>query len=139
MNNVFKSLNIKGNLNSSNPALSINLINCNFRKGLWYMCIKDIAYENKSRTSFSQFAQVKCNLVKDLRYFERCTQSYLPSLQTILFKASSLEKKITYFEFNWFQINNPEDILKLTFVDPKSENRIEINCEVFVTVLLKQM
>ena len=58
------------------------------------MCIKDIAYENKARASFSEFAYVKCNLVKDLRYFERSTQSYLPSLQTILFKASSSEKKL---------------------------------------------
>ena len=139
MTNLLKCVNLEGDLNSPNQILTYNLININFRRGLWFVSIRDICYENNGTVQLNSIARIKCNLVRDHRNFERLTQSFLPSIGTILFKGDRGEKRITYFDAKWYQVNSPEDVLKISFEDPSSEEKIQINCNVYVSILLKQI
>ena len=133
-----KSISLKGNLSDPLCTLKYDLkIDC--KNSLLQVCVKDISFENKSNGNISLFAQVKCNLVKDSRQFQLSTQSFLPSIASVLFKVSPADKKITYFEKTWFYVNTPDDEIKISFVNPSTERPLNINCDVFVTVLLKQL
>ncbi len=132
-----KSIVLKGNLRDTDCTLNY-VLSTDDKNGLFQVCVKDILYQNKSNGNISIFAQMKCNLVKDLRQFQHSTQSYLPSIANILFKASPTEKKIVNYEKTWFYVNAPNDVIKISFVDPATELSLNINCEVFVTVLLRQ-
>jgi hypothetical protein len=136
-----KSVVLKGNLNTSNSTLSYNLINVHSaacKKNIWEICVKEVGYHNKSNATISQFAQIQCNLVHDLRLKDLQTQNYLPSIASVLIKATNQERKIVYFEKTWFEINTPNDEIRLTFKDVISEREILLNCDVFVTLLIRQ-
>lgn len=134
-----KALSLKGNLSDRESEIRLSLPNLNFKSSTWLVCLRDISYENKSTQSLSVFAQIRCNLVRDLRLHNLATQSYMPVIGTVLIKASSREKKIVYFEKCWFEINAPDDTLKITFVDPITEKPLTNNFDIFVSVLLKQL
>jgi hypothetical protein len=130
-----KSIVLKGNLRDT----SLNyVLSTDDKNELFQVCVKEVLYQNKSTGNISLFAQMKCNLVKDLRQFQHSTQIYLPTIASTLFKASTTEKKIVYYEKTWFYVNAPNDVIKISFTDPATEAALNINCEVFVTVLLRQ-
>jgi hypothetical protein len=133
-----KSVSLKGNLSDPRCTLSYSLGN-DSKNSIFQLCIKDIAFENKSNNNISSLAQVKCNLVKDLRQFDYSTQSFLPTIASVLFKVTPTEKKITYFEKTWFLVNSQDDVIKISFTNPSTELPLNENCDVFVTVLLKQL
>ena len=136
-NSALKSVNLKGNLNI-NSSLKYGLTTFDFKRNLWLICLKDIAIENKANTNLSAFAYIQCNLVNDLRTKESRTEIFLPPIATVLLKASPQEKRIINLEKIWFQVNVPNDVLILKFVDPKTETTLQFNCDIFVTVLMKQ-
>ena len=72
-----KSICLKGNLSELHSTLSYPLTRVDFGKSTWLICIKDIAYENKTNQNFSAFGQIECNLVRDFRDFQKSTQSYI--------------------------------------------------------------
>jgi hypothetical protein len=136
-----KSFILKGNLNVLKSNLTYNLLNVqsvSLKKNLWELCIKDVAFENKTNANISQFVHIHCNLVHDLRLQEFKTQNYLPSIASVLFKATNREKKIVYFEKTWFEVNTPNDEIRLIFRDAMNETDILTNCDVVVTVLMRQ-
>ena len=130
---VLKCINLNEN-SSLKYSLSVN-----FKKNIWLISVKDIAYENKATANLSAFAYIRCNLIHDLRVHEASTQSFWPPIGTVLLKANAREKRITYFEETWFQINAPNDVLILQFVDPTHETPLNLNCDIFITLLLKQL
>ena len=134
---INKSIFLKGNLSDINSILSYPLTRVDFGKSTWLLCVKDIAYENKTNENFSYFGQIECNLVRDFRDFQKSSHSYMPNIASFLLKATSREKKIVYFEKSWFLINTPNDTVKLFFKSPVNGEPINLNCDVYVTLLLK--
>ena len=136
-----RSVILKGNLITLNSTLTYNLLNVQAvasKKHVWEICVKEIGYENKTNASISQFAQIQCNLIHDIRLHDFKTQSYLPSIACLLLKAANREKKIVYFEKTWFEVNTPNDEIRLTFKDITTEREITTNCDIFVTLLMRQ-
>lgn len=132
-----KSVTLKGNLRSDDGTLKSVLSTINFKQNVWAICVKDIAYENKSNAAINSFAQITCNLVHDLRCKNSSTENFCPPIATILIKSVAKEKRITYLEKTWFQVNAPNDVLQLQLIDPETENLLSLNCDFFITVLLK--
>jgi hypothetical protein len=131
-----KSVVLKGNLRDSSSTLNY-VLSTDDKNRLFEVCVNDVSYQNKSNANISSFSQIKCNLVKDLRQYEQSTQIYLPTIANILLKATPTEKKINFYDKTWFFVNAPNDVIKVSFVNPTTEAALNINCEVFVTVLLR--
>jgi hypothetical protein len=132
-----KSVVLKGNLRDNLCTLDYSL-STEDKSGLYQVCVRNILYENKSIKNINHFALINCNLVKDVRQYQYSTQVYLPSIANVLFKATPTEKKIVNYENTWFFVNAPNDVIKISFIDPATEAPLNLNCEVFVTVLLRQ-
>ena len=81
-----KSIHIKGNFSQSNN-FQYCLSRIDFSKKDWILCANTIGYENQSNSNFSSFAHIKCNLIRDTRVFEKSTQSFMPTIATVLLKS----------------------------------------------------
>jgi hypothetical protein len=131
-----KSVLLKGNLRDNQSTLNY-FLSAEDKSSLHQVCVKNIFYQNKSNSNISLFALINCNLVKDARQFQYSTQIYNPTIANILIKATPTEKKIVNFENTWFFVNAVNDVIKISFIDPTTEAPLNVNCEVFVTVLLR--
>jgi hypothetical protein len=139
MTNNVKSLTIYIDDLSEENVFQLPISHINLKTGLWQMCVNEIGYQNMSTTPISEFSQLQCNLIKDTRILNFSKQVYLPSIASLLIKSVPEEKKIVYLQKNWFIINNIDDILRINFVEPKSEMQIRLKCKIFVTFLLRRI
>ena len=131
-----KSLSLSGSL--TNGLLLYTLAKNELTEGIWQLSVRDFGYLVRVNNT-SQFVQIACNLIKDLREKNYVVQNYMPVIASAKIEGQEHQKKIVYFEPVWFQITTPERIISLYFRNPFSEELVQINCDVFVTLLLQRV
>jgi hypothetical protein len=133
-----RSITLKGNF-EQNGTLTFQLVHQETITGLWRISVKDIAISFKSDVNV--IAEIQCNLVKDLKFDNTTSRviNYSPNIAMFVFKGKIGEKKNYQAERCWFEINAPNDELKITFVDAETNNRLDFNSLIFITILLQRI
>ena len=135
---MIKSLSEHGNLyDYKQQYLNYEFANNETRNGLWQMCIKDVAYAAFEETNL--IVQLSTNLIKDLRIRNNKPETFKPIVGSFLLKAKVGEKKLFQFEPCWFEINSSDTELKIFCTDAESGLTVANNCDLHLTVLLRQV
>jgi hypothetical protein len=134
---------LKGNL-KNNESLQYDFVNNECRLGLWKLCILNVGYEclfeKRVLASVNEFVQINTNLVRGHQSKDGVLENYNVPMAHFLLKGSKGEKKMINFDKTWFYINSPGDQLNLYFLNPlTNEKTININIDIFVTVLIQQI
>ena len=139
MSNSVKSITVCIDDLSDKNFQEIQISHINLKEGVWQISVNEIGFQNISTLAISEFVQIHCNLVTDTRIFNYSTEIYLPPLASILIKVAPGEKKIVYNQKTWFLINNFDDILKISLLDPYFQKVINLKCKIFLTFLLQRI
>jgi hypothetical protein len=131
-----KTTYLKGNLNQGATFSSqICEQSTNISHGLWHICVSSICIDCKDPNG--AFCSISCNLVKDkkLNSVSKIIEQCNPSIATVFVKG----RKIVYVDKTWFIINNQCTDLKLFFSNIETNDRLLIDCELVVTLLLQRI
>ena len=131
-----KSLSLSGSL--TDGSLLYTLAKNELSEGIWQLSVRDFGYSVK-RNNTSQFVQISCNLIKDLREKDYVLQNYMPVIASAKIEGQAGQKQIVYFEPVWFRVTTPEKNIALYFRNPFSDEQIKLNCDLFVTLLLQRI
>jgi hypothetical protein len=131
-----KTTFLSGNLQRQSDFLNhICDQSTNLSLGLWNICISSIFINTKDQNGV--FCSISCNLVKDKRINVKTKnlETYNPSISAVFLKG----RKIVYLDKTWFTINNQCTDLKLFFTNIETQEHIEMDCELYITVLLQRI
>ncbi len=131
-----KSLFVSGSM--SNGYLTYSLAKNELSDGIWRLCVRDFGY-SVTRNNPSQLIQISCNLIRDIREKNSALQNYLPVIATAKIEGQIGDKNIVYYEPIWFQVTTPEKNILLYFRNSFNEELMELNCDIFVTLLLQRI
>ncbi len=128
---------LSGNLNQGGTFSSqICDQSTNISIGLWNICVSSVSLDCKDVPN-GVFCSISCNLVKDkqLNSQSKVLEAYNPSIATLFLKG----RKIVYLDKTWFTINNQCTDIKLFFFNIENNEKLTINCELFVTLLFQRI
>lgn len=136
--NIFLSGNLK-----NNNCISITVPFDDICTNLWQLCLNQISYECLS-DNINALLAISCNLITDLNFnVSHQVVKQQPILWQLICKGSKKEIKSMQFNQNWFYITNSQKEIKLTFYllhdGQKSNNVLNLNCDVYVTMLLQRV
>jgi hypothetical protein len=130
-----KTFLLTGNLLNGDLELQLSP-NDNFGSGIWQLNIRQIIYENS--TSFSHSVAIASNAVKSHQYCEKTQKFKISSVPLKIFFMKNTYKKLESFDEIWHYINNKENSITLHLVDLETDQKLTIDCKVFILLDLKQ-
>lgn len=134
-----KSILLNGNLKTGNGELKIKIPFEEIRRGLWQLCILNVGYEALEKVNL--ITSISSNFVTDVRYNQNdIIETFSPSLALVLLKNTSSNefKSVQQLEKNWLFVNNLSEYLTLNFNNVRNNQKISIDCNLYVTVLLQR-
>ena len=132
-----KAVQVSGNLSSNQIVYRLCPPN-EFSEGVWNVAIANVGYE--SNENLNVFCTVSCNLVQSQKISDsNQVISYQMPLTAFLIKtvATVASGSLSFYRFDpiWFRINSFSDQLRFTFTNPKTNQTLLDNCNVYLTVL----
>ena len=133
---VKKSVVLSANLKDV-EYLNYNFAKTETRDGIWQVCVKDVAISFFEEVNL--IVQISINLVIDQKLTNHRPETFNPVISTILIKGKVGEKKLLQIEQTWFEVNKPDSEIKIFLKNAESNEMINNNCVVFVSLLLKRI